>query len=214
MRVLVIGANGQIGRHVIHQLQSHPQHEPVAMVRATEQAQAFKKQGVATQLVDLEGSLEDLTEAVSQADAVVFTAGSGGHTGADQTMMIDMDGAIKAMQAARQAEVSRFIIVSAIGVHHRHKWMSAAPYYSAAKHYADEWLRGSGLDYTIIRPGRLTNEAGTQKVQIAADLNRGDIPREDVAAVIVSALSDHHAVGKAFDLTSGEQMISAALSQL
>lgn len=129
-------------------------------------------------------------------------------------MMIDLDGAIKSMEAAKQAGVSRFVIVSAIGVHRREKWMASAPYYSAAKYYADEWLRASGLDYTIIRPGGLTNERGKQKIKVAAELQRGDIPREDVANAILAVLDMDNTIGKSFDLVSGEEDIEAALSSL
>ena len=129
-------------------------------------------------------------------------------------MMVDLDGAIKTMEAAKQAGVKRFVIVSAIGVHHREKWMGSVPYYSAAKHYADVWLRESGLDYTIIRPGGLTNDEGTGKVQVAFDLERGSIPREDVATTILASLEDDHTIGKEFDMIGGDTPIKDALSRL
>jgi uncharacterized protein YbjT (DUF2867 family) len=151
MNVLIIGANGQIGRRVVKKIQDTREHSAIAMVRKEAQIAQFEEQGIQTALVDLEGSIDDITNAAKDADAVVFTAGSGGHTGADKTMMIDLDGAVKSIEAAKQAGAKRFIIVSAIGVHHRENWRGSVPYYSAAKHYADVWLRNSGLDYTIIR---------------------------------------------------------------
>ncbi|WP_309476938.1 SDR family oxidoreductase [Bacillus sp. ISL-34] len=181
------------------------------MVRKIEQMVQFEEQGVKTVLVDLEGSIEDIVGAVNGADAVVFTAGSGGRTGADKTMMIDFDGAIKSMEAAKQARVKRFVIVSAIGVKDRDKWLSSAPYYSAAKYYADVWLEKSGLDYTIIRPGGLTNDPGTGKVKVAVDLEHGQIPREDVASAIYAALENDHTIGKAFDMIGGETPVEDAL---
>lgn len=214
MNVLIIGANGQIGRHVVKKLQDSREHNPIAMVRKEEQKAEFEAKGVKTALVDLEGDIDDIASAAEDADAIVFTAGSGGHTGADKTMMIDFDGAIKSMEAAKKAGVNRFVIVSAIGVHHRDKWMSSAAYYSAAKYYADVWLENSGLDYTIIRPGGLTNEQGTGKIKAAADLERGQIPREDVAATIVISLENDRTIGKAFDMISGETPIEDALKTL
>lgn len=214
MNVLVVGANGQIGNHVVKKIQDSNEHTAIAMVRKEEQRSKFEEQGAKTALVDLEGSIDDIAKAAENAEAVVFTAGSGGHTGADKTMMIDLDGAIKSMEAAKQAGVKRFVIVSAIGVHHREKWMSGAPYYSAAKHYADVWLKNSGLDYTIIRPGGLTNEEGTGKIKAAVDLERGSIPREDVASAIIASLKNDHTIGKAFDMTSGETPIDEALNDL
>lgn len=214
MNVFVIGANGQIGRHLVQKLEKHTNHTPTAMVRKTEQHENYQDLGIHAVIGDLEGQTEDLTSLMEGMDVVVFAAGSGGHTGADKTMMIDFDGAIKSMEAAKQASVNRFIIVSAIGVHNRDNWMSKAPYYSAAKHYADEWLRNSGLAYTIIRPGGLTNEDGNGKVKVATELERGDIPREDVANVIVACLEDDSTVNQAFDLTSGNHLIEDALKQL
>ena len=214
MNILVVGANGQIGRHLVSKIQSTKEHTAIAMVRKEEQMAQFESQGAKTALVDLEGSVDDIARAAKWADAIVFTAGSGGHTGADKTMMVDLDGAIKTMEAAKQAGVKRFVIVSAIGVHHREKWMGSVPYYSAAKHYADVWLRESGLDYTIIRPGGLTNDEGTGKVQVAFDLERGSIPREDVATTILASLEDDHTIGKEVDMIGGDTPIKDALSRL
>ncbi|MBB6448384.1 uncharacterized protein YbjT (DUF2867 family) [Geomicrobium halophilum] len=211
MNVLVIGANGKIGKQLVEKLTNEEEYKPKAMVRKEDQLQQFKDMGANTVLADVEGNIDDLTAAAEGMDAVVFTAGSGAHTGADKTMMVDFDGAVKAMTAAERAGAKRFIIVSAIGVHHRENWMEKAPYYSAAKHYADVWLRASGLDYTIIRPGLLTNNAGIRKIQAAPDLERAEIPREDVANVIVTSLKDDSTVGKSFDLVSGDQTIEAAL---
>ncbi|MEK3888354.1 SDR family oxidoreductase [Bacillus sp. FSL K6-3431] len=214
MNVFVVGANGQIGKHVIRLIQDKNKHTAVAMVRKEEQMAQFKEQGAKTVLLDLESSIDDIADAMKGADAVVFTAGSGGHTGADKTMMIDLDGAIKTMEAAKQAHVKRFVIISAIGVHQRDKWMSSAPYYSAAKHYADVWLENSGLDYTIIRPGGLTNNKGTGKVKVAINLERGEISREDVASAIVAALDNDHTIGKAFDMIGGVIPIEEALKTI
>jgi uncharacterized protein YbjT (DUF2867 family) len=214
MNVLIIGANGQIGRHLVRKLQESNRHNAIAMVRNDKQKAAFEEQGVQAVLADLEGSINEIARAAEGADAVVFTAGSGGHTGADKTMMIDLDGAIKSVEAAKQAGVHRFIMVSAIGVHHRELWMESAPYYSAAKHYADIWLEQSNLDYTIVRPGGLINEPGTGKVTAAVDLDRGRIPREDVAEAILASLENPHTIGKAFDIISGETPIMKALNAL
>src|SRR5699024_7478498 len=99
-------------------------------------------------------------------------------------------------------------------VNHRDKWMSGAPYYSAAKHYADVWLESSGLNYTIIRPGKLTNDPGREKIKVAVELERGDIPREDVASTIIAALENDHTIGKDFDMITGETSINEALQTL
>jgi len=214
MKILVVGANGQIGKYLVKKIQDTNEHTAIAMVRKEEQRAQFEEQGAKVVVVDLEGSIDQIAEAANGADAVVFTAGSGSHTGADKTMMVDLDGAIKTIEATKQEGVKRFVIVSAIGVHRREKWMGSVPYYSAAKHYADVWLRESGLDYTIIRPGGLTNDEGTGKVQVAVDLERGSIPREDVATTILATLENDHTIGKEFDMISGETQIKDALSTL
>lgn len=219
MNVLIIGANGQIGQHLVRKLQESSEHNAIAMVRKKDQTTKFKEQGVKTALVDLGGSIEAIAEAAKGVDAVVFTAGSGGHTGADKTMLIDLDGAIKSMKVAKQAGVKRFVIVSGIGVHRWHdknhlEWMDSIPYYSAAKYYADIWLEGSGLDYTIIRPGSLTNDPGTGKVEVAEDLEHEQISREDVASAIIASLENDQTTGKAFDIVRGETPIEEVLKTL
>ncbi|GAK04271.1 hypothetical protein JCM19037_2660 [Geomicrobium sp. JCM 19037] len=214
MKVLIVGANGQIGKQTVEKMVNDDVFTPTAMVRKEEQVKAFQDMGAETVLQDLEGQVEDIAAAAKGKDAVVFAAGSGGHTGADKTMMIDMDGAIKSMEAAERAGVKRFVIVSAIGVYDRNKWMSKAPYYSAAKHYADEWLMRSGLDYTVIRPGGLTNDRGNGQIKVAKEVERGEIPREDVAETILASLKDEGTIGKDFDMISGTDDIADALKRL
>lgn len=216
MNVLVVGANGQIGQHLVAKLQESPKHEPIAMVRKEEQVEEFEKQRVKTVLTDLEGTVDEIAKAAVGADAIVFTAGSGGSTGADKTMLIDFDGAVKSMKAAEKVGITRFILISAIGVQHWHErehlaWMDRGPHYSAAKHYADVWLENSPLDYTVIRPGGLTNDPGTERVAIAPTLEYDKVPREDVASVVVASLDNPQTIGKSFDLTGGQKTIEEAL---
>jgi uncharacterized protein YbjT (DUF2867 family) len=214
MKVFVIGANGQIGQHLIRLLQEHVEHTPVAMVRKQEQADAYKEQGVEAVLADLEGSVEEIADAAKGCDAIVFTAGSGGHTGADKTLLIDLDGAVKSVEAAEKAGIERFVIVSALQAHRRENWSEQIKPYYVAKHFADKMVEQSGLTYTIIRPGGLLNEEGTGKVTASEDIRTGSIPREDVARTIVTALDEENTYYKAFDLISGELPIEDALKNL
>ncbi|GGP09877.1 SDR family oxidoreductase [Oceanobacillus neutriphilus] len=215
MNVIVIGANGQIGRHLVNQLHASEQHEVTAMVRKEEQKKELEANGVNAVLADLEGSISDLEDALKGADAVVFTAGSGGHTGPEKTLLIDLDGAVKSIAAAKNTNVDRFVMVSAFQAHNRDSWEeSPIKPYMVAKHFADEALVHSGLDYTIIRPGGLQNEPGTGKVQASENLERGSIPREDVAAVIVEALEAKNTYQKGFDLITGKDSISEALRKI
>lgn len=211
MNVAVVGANGQIGKQVIGLLKESNEHTPRAIVRKEEQASAFEQDGVQSSLVDLEGTVDEITHGLKGADAVVFTAGSGGKTGADKTLLIDLDGAVKTMEAAKQAGIDRFIMVSALQAHNRENWNESLKPYYVAKHFADRALEQSGLTYTIIRPGGLLNEAGTGKVTAGENLSRESIPREDVAATIVASLDEERTFNKGFDLISGNDGIEEAV---
>ncbi|WP_394186357.1 SDR family oxidoreductase [Metabacillus halosaccharovorans] len=214
MKVLVVGANGQIGQKLTKILHSHDEHSVLAMVRNQEQIEAFSKKGIETVIADLEGSVAQLKQAMKRCDAIVFTAGSGGSTGADKTLLIDLDGAVKTMEAAEAAGVDRFIMVSALQANNRENWNEAIKPYYVAKHYADRVLMQSNLTYTIIRPGGLLNEKGTGKISVGNQLERGYIPREDVAQTIVEALSNEHTKNRSFDLIAGDDQISVALNKL
>ena len=214
MKVLVVGANGQIGQHLIQLLKENNEHTVKAMVRKEEQAAAFERLGIETAIADLEGSVDEIAEAAKGCDAIVFTAGSGGHTGADKTLLVDLDGAVKTIESAEKIGIKRFIMVSALQAHRRENWNEKIRPYYVAKHYADRILEQSSLTYTIIRPGGLLNEPGTGKVSAAENLDRGSIPREDVAKTIVEALNEEQTFNRAFDLVSGENPISDALKKI
>lgn len=214
MNVLVIGANGQIGKFVVEQMAQEGKHKVTAMIRKPEQADALKELGAEVVIGDLEGSVEDLAEAMKDHNAIVFTAGSGGSTGQDKTLLIDLDGAVKTMEAAEQQGISRYILVSAYGADQREKWSESIKPYYVAKHYADRVLFASDLNYTIIRPGGLKNEPGTGKIAVGTDLEPGSIPREDVARVIVASLQEEKTYRMAFDLVAGEHPVEDALGKL
>lgn len=214
MKVFVVGATGQIGKHLIDLLQNSEQHTVRAMVRKKEQAEELKSQGIDVAVASLEGSVTDIAEAANGCDAIVFTAGSGGHTGLDKTLLIDLDGAAKTVEAAEQAGIKRFVIVSALQANHRENWNKEMVPYYVAKHYADRMVETSNLDYTIIRPGGLLNEASTGKVTASTNLETGSIPREDVAKTIYAALGAQQTYKKSFDLISGETKIEEALKNI
>lgn len=214
MKVFLIGANGQIGQRLTGLFQKDGTHTLRAMVRKEEQKEALQAAGTEAVLADLEGSAEDIAKAAEGCDAVVFTAGSGGSTGHDKTLLIDLDGAAKAVEAAKKAGIKRFIMVSALQAHNRANWNEALKPYYVAKHYADKILEASGLTYTIIRPGGLLNDPGTGKIKAAADLERGSISRDDVANTVIAALDEPNTYEKAFDLTAGSTSVREALKQL
>lgn len=214
MKVLVVGANGQIGKHLVNLLKESDEHTVRAMVRTEEQVEAFGKIDVETRLADLEGTIEEIAEAAKGCDAVVFAAGSGSHTGADKTMLIDLDGAAKTIEAAKKIGIKRYIMVSAIQANNRETWGETPSYYMAAKHHADRILEQSGLMYTIIRPGGLLNETSTGKITAAENIKSGSIPREDVAKTIYASLANELTFNRSFDLISGATKITDALKNI
>ncbi|MFQ3545645.1 SDR family oxidoreductase [Halobacillus rhizosphaerae] len=216
MKVLVVGANGQIGKHLVTSIQNREGFEAKAMIRKQEQASFFEDLGAETAVVNLEDDVEAIAKAAEGVDAVVFTAGSGPNTGPDKTILIDLDGAVKTMKATEKAGVKRFVMISSFDT--SRKAIQDAPEsfapYVAAKHYADEWLKSTKLDYTIIHPGILSNDKGTGQIEAASEVERGEVPREDVASVIVASLENESTIGKEFQVVSGTHSIQETISSI
>ncbi|WP_419887085.1 SDR family oxidoreductase [Neobacillus niacini] len=214
MNVLVVGANGQVGKLLVDLLRDSQEHTVKAMVRKEEQAEVFKKMEIEAAVACLEQSVEDIAQAARGCNAVIFTAGSGRNTGYDKTLLIDLDGAVKTIEAAEKAGIKRFIMVSAIQAHRRENWHEKMLPYYAAKYYADKMLEQSELTYTIIRPGGLSSEPGTGLITAASDIRSGKISREDVAKTIIHSLTEENTYYQSFDLVSGEVPIEKALKLL
>ncbi|SEM18914.1 Uncharacterized conserved protein YbjT, contains NAD(P)-binding and DUF2867 domains [Mesobacillus persicus] len=214
MKVFVVGANGQIGRHLVTLLNESKEHTVKAMVRKEEQQDALQKLGIETALASLEGTVDEIAEAAKGCDAIVFTAGSGGKTGPDKTLLIDLDGAVKTVEAAEKLGIKRFIMVSALQAHKRENWNEKIRPYYVAKHYADRAVMQSDLTYTIIRPGGLLNEPGTGLISAAENVERSSIPREDVAKIIFESLNEKNTYKKSFDVVSGDTPIFEALKKI
>lgn len=212
MRILVVGANGQIGRQLITAI-AHSTHDSRAMIRKAAQADALHECGAdETVVADLEG---DVRATPDGCDAVVFAAGSGGGTGPEKTDAVDRDGAIAMIDAAREAGVRRFVMVSSMGASDPESGPQDLRHYLRAKHGADAHLMDSGLDYTIVRPGRLTNHAAIGTVALAPSLGRsGEVSRADVAGVLLAILDAPGTRGKTCELLQGEVPIAQAVSQL
>ena len=170
--------------------------------------------GVEPVLCDLE-SEDDVTEAVGGAEAVVFAAGAGPGSGAERKRTMDLGGALKLIEAARAKGIRRYLMVSAMGAAD-----PPAPggdvfaEYLRAKAEADEALRASGLEYTIVRPGGLTDDPPTGRVELGSGFDRGTIPRADVATVLHACLFQPHTIDWTFDVISGETPIDEALESL
>lgn len=215
MKVFVVGANGQIGKQLVHLLHKSDEFTVRAMVRKEEQKEAFEKDGIEAVLADLEGTVVHIAEAAKGCDAIVFSAGSGGHTGADKTLLVDLDGAVKTIEAAEQLGIDRFVMVSAFQANNRENWNKKIRHYYVAKHYADRILMDSNLNYTIVKPGGLLNEPGTGKISIGENMQeRATIPREDVARVLFEVLGANNTFRKSFDLVSGDVEIKKAIQNI
>jgi uncharacterized protein YbjT (DUF2867 family) len=214
MKVFVVGANGQIGRHLVQLLKESKEHSVRALIRKEEQKVAFEKLGIETVVASLEDTVDVIAEAAKGCDAIVFTAGSGGKTGPDKTLLIDLDGAVKTIEAAEKLGINRFIMVSALQAHKRENWNEHIKPYYVAKHYADRVLIQSKLNYTIVRPGGLLNEPGTGKISAGESIEGTTIPREDVARIIFESLDESNTYKRSFDVVSGDTPIPDALKAL
>lgn len=210
MRVLVAGANGSTGRRVTRLLADGPW-EPTAMIRDEAQEPRFASLGVPTVLADLE---EPVDHAVEGQDAVVFCAGSGADTPLSKTRAVDRDGAVRLADAAGDAGVERFVMLSSMGADPDADGGGMSVYFRC-KGMADEHLRGTDLVHTIVRPGRLTEAPGSGLVEAARSLGRrGEIPRDDVARVLVASLELSAVFDRTFEVLSGGTPIQAALEEL
>jgi len=210
-KVLIAGANGTTGREIVDLLIQHQSYEPVAMIRKEEQSAYFENKNVSYKLADLEG---DLTEAVKGIDRVIFAAGSGGHTGDEKTTAIDQDGAINLIDKAKAAGVKKFVMLSSMGTDDPSQ-NPDLQHYLEAKKTADKHLQASFLDYSIVRPGALTNGEKTNRIKANEHLNEyGEISRKDVAQVIVDCLPPNVLQNKTFEILEGSLATELALQEV
>ncbi len=206
-KVLVAGAHGTTGKQIISILKNSETYEPIAMVRKKEQVSTFENDGVKTVLADLEQDVSDTTKGM---DRVIFAAGSGGK----KVKEVDQEGAKKLMDSAKNHGLKKFVVLSAMGAD-KPEEATEIKEYMRAKHNADEYLKQLGINYSIVRPGHLTNDEGKGKIEIDNKLNKsGRIPRADVAKTLVGSLQDSVAKNKAFEILEGETYIEAALEKI
>lgn len=215
MNVLVIGSNGAVGRKVISQLKD-TDYSSVALVRKEEQVNELKDLGADKVVVqDLE---DDFSNAFEGVDSVIFTAGSGGSTGADKTLLVDLLGAKKAVDFALNHNVKKFVQLSETDSIEPEKESDVMRPYAVAKHFSDLYIENSGLNYTIVHPGPLQDDEGTGKIEaelkINGDPNSYTIPREDVATVLIESLQEPSVEGKDIFIQSGQTEIKDALKNI
>jgi nucleoside-diphosphate-sugar epimerase len=213
MKVAVAGGHGRIAMQ-LERLLGERGDSAVGLIRNPAHADDLRAVGAEPVVCDLEAQ-EDVSAAVADADAVVFAAGAGPGSGAERKRTMDLGGAVKLIEAAKANGIRRYLIVSSMG--------AADPpaeggdvfgEYLRAKGEADRALAESGLDFTIVRPGRLTDDPPTGMVTVAPRLESGSVSRGDVAAVLLAALDAENTIGKSFDLLAGDTPIDQAIAAL
>lgn len=210
-KILIAGATGQTGKRIIEILNSSQNFNPVAMIRKEEQKQIFDDMGVESVLADLEG---DVKPAFKGIDKVIFAAGSGGSTGPEKTTAVDEKGAIKMIDAAKENNVKKFVMLSAMGTDNPEDG-GDLEHYLRAKKKADDHLRESGVPFTIVQPGSLSDELGRARVKVAEKLGEyGEIARDDVAFLMVMSLADPLTKNMSFEALEGETPVKQALIEL
>ena len=209
MNVLVIGANGNTGTRIVKKLQASGKN-PIAMLRTKNQIDKFRDMEVEARFGNLEYPIDDVMQNV---DAVIFAAGSGGHTGKDKTVLVDHLGAIRSMVTAQVHNVRRYVMLSS--TNNDVNSTSPIAHYHKAKAYADNHLQETDLEYTIVCPGGLTNEDSTGSCLISPDLHkRGMTSRDLLADVIVRCLDKSNTIRKCFSLLDGDVAIEQAMASV
>jgi uncharacterized protein YbjT (DUF2867 family) len=215
VKVVVAGGHGQIAL-VLQRLLAEAGHEPIGIIRNADQAGDLELVGSRALVLDLEHTdPETLAAHLDGVDAVVFAAGGGPNSGAARKLTMDRDGAILLADAAEAAGVRRYLMVSAIGTDdYEPDSEDVFQIYLRAKSEADADLRARDLDWTVVRPGGLTNDPPTGMVRVASSTGRGTVPRADVAAVLAHLLESGAAVRAQFELVAGATPIAEALGRL
>jgi uncharacterized protein YbjT (DUF2867 family) len=212
MDVVIAGGHGQVGRRLARLLAARGDRVR-GLIRNPDHADDVRADGAEPVLCDLEHArAAAIAEAIAGADAVVFAAGAGPGSGAARKQTVDRDGAIKLLDAARASGVGRYAIVSSVGAESPPDGNDVFSIYLRAKAEADAALMASDLAWTIVRPGRLTEEPGTGAVRVQLEPFRGEIPRDDVAAVLAAVLAEPRAAGATLYINSGDEPIDAALA--
>jgi nucleoside-diphosphate-sugar epimerase len=215
-RVVIAGGHGKIALE-LERLLLQRGDSVAGLIRNPAQASDLAAAGAEAIVLDLEhSSVGEVATHVRGADAVVFAAGAGPGSGAARKETVDRAAAVLLADAALDAGVDRYLMVSAMGADRRADDAASDPVFAAylrAKAEADEdVLARAGLRTTVVRPGLLTDEPGTGRVFIAPNTGRGSVPRQDVAAVLVAVLDAPATAGQTFELISGETPISDAVA--
>jgi nucleoside-diphosphate-sugar epimerase len=213
VQVVIAGGHGKIALH-LERLLADSGHRVIALIRSRDQDSDVREAGGEPVLCDLEQE-DDLSHYVQGSDAVVFAAGAGPGSGPERKRTVDLGGALKLLDAARRTGARRYLIVSSIGADDPSAAGEQMRPYLEAKAEADRQVAASELDWTIVRPGSLTNEPGTGRVTLSTDMSlRGAVPREDVARVLAASLGEPNTIGKTFVVVGGETPVDEAVAAI
>ncbi|MEE1930933.1 NAD(P)H-binding protein [Streptomyces sp. TRM 70351] len=216
MRTVIAGGNGKIALRLARLLTGRGD-EAVGLIRRPEAGEDVRAHGAEPVVCDLERApADEVARHLAGADAAVFAAGAGPGSGVARKDTVDRAAAELFAEAAARAGVRRLLVVSAMSVDREPPPGTEEVFaaYLRAKGAADTAIRArTDLDWTILRPGRLTDEPGTGRVRLGADLERGDVPRDDVAAVLVALLDEPRTAGRTFDLTTGTTPVPTAVTE-
>ncbi|MFE4534931.1 SDR family oxidoreductase [Streptomyces scopuliridis] len=211
MRIVIAGGHGQIALR-LERLLAARGHEAAGIIRDPAQAEDLRGAGAEPVVLDLESaSVEEVAAVLKGADAAVFAAGAGAGSGAGRKETVDRGAAVLFADAAERAGVRRHLVVSSMGANPDHRGDEVFDAYLRAKGAADTYVRSrSGLDWTILRPGMLTNDAGTGLVRLAESTGRGSVPRDDVAAVLAELAETPGTAGLTLELIGGTTPVAEA----
>jgi uncharacterized protein YbjT (DUF2867 family) len=211
MRIVIAGGHGNIALRLTRLLQARGD-SVRSLIRRPDQAGDVRAAGGEPVVCDLENASEpEVAAAVGAADAIVFAAGAGPGSGPERKWTVDYGAAAKLIAAARANRIRRYVMVSSVGADPARDGDDTFSVYLRAKGRADAELQASGLEYTIVRPGRLTDEPGTGRVRLAPHVDYGEISRDDVAAVLAVVLHDPSVAAQTFEVVGGDVPIEAAV---
>ncbi|MFG2475423.1 SDR family oxidoreductase [Streptomyces fagopyri] len=215
MRIVIAGGHGQIALRLERLLAARGD-EVAGIIRRAEQGDDLRAAGAEPVLCDLESaSVEEVAAHLRGADAAVFAAGAGPGSGTARKDTVDRGAAVLFADAAEQAGVRRYVVVSSMRADPSHQGDDVFDVYLRAKGQADEYVRGrTALDWTILRPGGLINDAGTGLVRLEASTGRGTVARDDVAAVLAELVDTSATAGLTLELISGSTPVSVAVKSV
>ncbi len=214
-RITVIGGHGKVALHLTRILAGRGR-DVASWFRNPDHTEEVEATGATPVVADVEHlSTDEMAATLAGSSTVIWSAGAGGGNPA-RTYAVDRDAAIRSMDAALQAGVGRYVMVSYLGAREPHSVPSDNPFfaYAEAKAAADEYLRATALSWTILGPSRLTLDPATGAIEVGMRIERGQVSREDVARVAAAALDIPETVGRFIPFNNGATPIEQALRSL